>query len=517
MRELRSSGEGVWFELRVPCDIDAGEGVCLVLEFDYAPRERSTYLRNGYQSWSYSGRAVVGQEVARPGADMATLSHFSHLDPPLGPSGVESECFVVFEDALFATLDGSQFPACFFTSPSKNLYLSFDLTGAAPREGQRFDLLYARRLENEVGADALAALIDALSGCALYKRARACAPTVTGWCSWYQYFHGVDEVAVLTNLGLASERLACIDVFQIDDGYQVAIGDWLDTNERFPSGLERMAARIADAGFVPGIWLAPFLATTQSSIWREHLDWFTRLPNSSPVPAMLNPAWGGNGFAYALDTTNPEVIEWLKDLGRSIKEMGFGYVKIDFCYAAAMRGKRAEAVGRAEALRMGLAALRRGLEDDVFLLGCGMPLWPAIGLVDGMRIGPDVAPHLGPAAQVHGLTDSMPALVNAWRNTVARAATHRILWTADPDCVLLRRKQTRIPPEIALGWAETVASLGQALIFSDDLSLYERSDFETARRLVEEARQNDLPAGLPRDLPDPLDEGSYATKPARHS
>ena len=48
-------------------------------------------------------------------------------------------------------------------------------------------------------------------------------------------------------------------------------------------------------------------------------------------------------------------------------------------------------------VRAGFEAVRRGAGDDTFLLGCGAPLGPTIGVVDGMRIGPDVAPWWGAA------------------------------------------------------------------------------------------------------------------------
>ena len=43
-------------------------------------------------------------------------------------------------------------------------------------------------------------------------------------------------------------------------------------------------------------------------------------------------------------------------------------------------------------MRAGYDAIRRGAGDDAFILGCGAPLGTCIGVVDGMRIGPDVAP-----------------------------------------------------------------------------------------------------------------------------
>jgi hypothetical protein len=506
---IESGRERVWYRLRSPCDSDGSEYASLVTIFDYRPEPNSIYLAQGYQSWSFSGIRRVGETVERPGADMAALAHFSHLEPPLGPSSLESEYFVVFGDLAGLVLRCDRFGACFFEHDGC-LAVSVDISRARLREGEELDVLAFACVPPEAPEARLEAAWALLQSSGLSKRARVQSATTTGWCSWYQYFHSVDEKAFLSNLRIASEKLGFLDVFQLDDGYQSAIGDWLETNGKFPSGLEAIAKRVAEEGFLPGIWIAPFLATTNSSLWEKHRDWFLALPNASPVPAMLNPAWGGNGLAYSLDCTNPEVLGWLEELGSTLREWGFRYVKIDFCYAAAMRGRSTEPVGRLEALRKGLSALRRGLGEDVFLLGCGMPLWPAVGIVDGMRIGPDVAPFLFPEAEIYGLTNSLPAVSNAWRNTIAAALTHRSLWLADPDCVMLRRRETKLDEKTARAWAERVASFGHMLLFSDDLSLYAPEDFELAHRLVETARASDRPPGVPPVHLDPLDPASYA-------
>ena len=116
-------------------------------------------------------------------------------------------------------------------------------------------------------------------------RARVHAPFTVGWCSWYEYFEHVTERVVGENLALGADWP--FDVFQVDDGYQRAIGDWLATNERFPSGIEAVAAAIAQSGRTPGIWLAPFLAAPDSEVARTHPEWLAGVPE-------------GDGFAIGM-------------------------------------------------------------------------------------------------------------------------------------------------------------------------------------------------------------------------
>ncbi len=508
--ELGSTENEVWLEIRCPL-VENFERSYLVVEFDFPTDRGIPYLRNGYQSWSYAGLARSGEEIARPGVDMAVMSHFSHLRPPFDDEVLaESEGMIAFEELVAFALDGRVAPACFFAREDA-LALSFDLSRLPEElEGRRLDIVAIAGIEK---GGHLEVIDRFLSASALLKRANAAAPLYTGWCSWYQYFSAVSETEFLKNLSLCEKNLPNLDVFQLDDGYQKAIGDWTETNSKFPSGIEAIARRVAEAGYIPGIWIAPFLATTDSTIYSEHPDWFLKLPNGSPTPAMLNPGWGGNGLAYALDCTHPEVANWLENLGSQLRDAGFRYVKIDFCYSASMPGRSARPAGRAEALRLGLEALRRGLGDDVFLLGCGMPLWPAVGLVDGMRIGPDVAPHLYPQAEIYGLSGSMPALANAWRNTLARAFMHRRLWVNDPDCIMLRTSDTGLSAEVAERWARAVASLGEMLLLSDDLSLYGPEQFSLAGELLELARAADRPPGAPTPPVDPLDPETFKDAP----
>ena len=108
--------------------------------------------------------------------------------------------------------------------------------------------------------------------------ARTGSPYQVGWCSWYQYFHAVTEADIRHNLALAADWP--VDVFQVDDGYQAEIGDWLQRKDTFPSPLDaarrRHRSRRASR---PGIWIAPFLASPSSRLAHDtpRLDRTARL------------------------------------------------------------------------------------------------------------------------------------------------------------------------------------------------------------------------------------------------
>ena len=84
--------------------------------------------------------------------------------------------------------------------------------------------------------------------------------------------------------------------FTIDDGWMVdhdadgkyLLGDWTVDRKKFPH-FERLIADVKKAGFIPGLWLAPFTATRNSKLLSAHpellgtpysmeRDWYNLLP-----------------------------------------------------------------------------------------------------------------------------------------------------------------------------------------------------------------------------------------------
>ncbi len=117
-----------------------------------------------------------------------------------------------------------------------------------------------------------------------------------------------------------------------------------------------------------------------------HPEWFLRGPGGEPLKAGYNTNWTTHqdGFAYALDPTHPAFTAHLSRLfGKLTAEFGYSYLKLDFLYAAAAQGARHDQrLTRAQALRRGLEAIRSGAGERTFILGCGCPLGPAIGIVE---------------------------------------------------------------------------------------------------------------------------------------
>jgi alpha-galactosidase len=209
-------------------------------------------------------------------------------------------------------------------------------------------------------------------------------PAPRAWCSWYSLYSAIDE----TILHKVFEGLGDLpfDLLQVDDGWQVAVGDW-QPNAKFPSGMAALADKIRSTGRTAGLWLAPLIAVESSRLFREHKEWFLKDVMGRYISASFN--WGEH--LYALDTTHPEVRGWLGGLIRQVRAWGFDYLKLDFLYAGALPGKRYEAMPREAAYRQGLRIMREAMGQDAYFLACGAPIIPSLGLCDALRAGPDVA------------------------------------------------------------------------------------------------------------------------------
>ncbi|MDQ1511310.1 MAG: alpha-galactosidase, partial [Actinomycetota bacterium] len=352
---------------------------------------------NGYQSWTPARTRRLGVDVdpSRDPRPLPLVRAAFHADPGVcGPGELRSE-----QVAVIATGDRARIGVGFVGGASHAGTIRVRLVddrleiaatawfgGATIRSGER-RALHPVVIEEHDDPSVLLERWADRTGRA--ERARVDAPFLSGWCSWYHYFEHVTEREILANLALADDWP--FDVFQVDDGFQRAIGDWLHTNDRFPSGVDGVASAIRASGRTAGLWIAPFLAAPDSDVATAHPEWLARAPEGEgPAIGMYHDVWGG--VMWQLDTTNPEVADHLAATARALVAAGYRYLKLDFTFSASMPGRFTDPTRTpAERVRAGYDAIRRGAGDDVFILGCGAPLGAVVGSVDAMRIGADVA------------------------------------------------------------------------------------------------------------------------------
>ncbi len=480
---------------------------CAIFEVStgFAPSAPARFFKHGYQSWSESGGREVGASQKGHPRDEALflirLMHQSEPDrPPEFPEAATSELFTIVESrgaaervlAGFIAGAGS-LSTLTVSNPEKIIARAIlDDVTLAPGAHRELDPLFIAAADES--AARMAARWAEVAG--RWMKARVSAPFQRGWCSWYHYFDSITEDALRANLkSLEAMRSEFpLEVVQLDDGFQSALGDWDTTNAKFPGGLKQIAGEIRAAGFKAGIWTAPFLAARDSRLMIDHPDWFIMHEETGePVRAGYNANWtkSNDAFAYALDASNPAFLAHLRRLFAKLTgEFGYSYLKLDFLYATAAPGRRYDpALTRGESLRRGLVAIRAGAGDDAFILGCGCPIAQAVGLVDGMRIGPDISPIWD--STVPGVAD--PSTVCALDAIVTRSFMHRRLWLNDPDCLMLRARETLLSADERAALAATIAASGGMLLISDDMSILDAEAgklFRTAAQIAAEIDSN---------------------------
>ncbi len=447
---------------------------------------RWSMYRNGHQSWSGTRTYRMDErDLDMPTAFLRASATDPAHKAPSGRGHVRSDSWT----AVAEPDSGDAIGVGFLTTAGAFSYVELDAPhGRTPRLTAWCDMdgavidpgasLSAERLGLVAACGPSAgsvALESILERCGRAMSARLDGGRRDGWCSWYYYFQNVTEsdvdanLAVLAADGVDGPRFSASYVM-IDDGHQSAIGDWLSTAPSFPSGMAAVAERIRGGGFDAGLWWAPFLCAADSTVARHHPDWLLTNSRGRPVTALVNPAWGRR-FIRAFDTTRPEVLEHLSRVAATmVGEWGYDILKLDFLFAASLPGVRAGDGTRAEALRSGLDAIRSGAGDSAFLLGCGCPLGPAVGVVDAMRIGADVSPVWEmPTAPVqrrlHGISTR-----HAVRNILTRSGMDGRLWDNDPDCLMVRATDTRLTLDEVRLLATVIGITNGMIVVSDDVA-----------------------------------------------
>jgi hypothetical protein len=313
-------------------------------------------------------------------------------------------------------------------------------------------------------------------------------PVPNGYSTWY---HGkstgttgaLDQKRMAELAKFADENhldAYGLNFLQIDDQWQVQRRDFTThkkgDNAPYADGMKKTADTIKQHGFFAGLWITPFgwqgqdvqdgKDSPNKTALKDKPDYFVKRQDGS----VYQVRWAGD----CLDMSNPEARKFLGDvIGRMTHEWGYKLLKIDGLWAG-MACKilypspdyRDDGLGDAvfydknktnvEVYRDGLKLVRESAGKDVFLLGCNIAqnmrtMGASIGLVDGMRVGPDIKADWGAVVRC-----ARPATwLYFWNGRV---------WHNDPDCLMLREPLTI---ENGQAWASWIALSGQMNLVSE--------------------------------------------------
>ena len=366
---------------------------------------------------------------------------------------------------------------------AKRLLVSLDCEGLELAPGQSWQL---EEFFCETGA-AREALLNDLGNRIEKNHPRRTgfkAPPL-GWCSWYCFGPKLTVPDIRRNLDWIATNLPQLRYIQIDDGYQPWMGDWLETGKSFGGDIKGVLREIQTRGFEPAIWLAPFVASPESKLFRDHPDWFVKDATGQPL-CSDKVGFGGwrLGPWYALDGTHPEAQKFLEQTFRTMREeWGCTYFKLDANYWGALHSGHffdAKAT-RIEAYRRGMEAALRGA-GDAFILGCNHPIWPSLGLIDGARSGNDIS-------------RDWQSIRNDGRQNLLRGWENGRFWWNDPDCAVLspgmvmdvsgnKTGATGLPLNEVVFHATTVHASGGMMLSGDDLPTLAPERVALLRKLI---------------------------------
>lgn len=423
----------------------------------------------GFQMLSQTG-GLLGQP-----ADLGNYIDAKHYKMP-SPAGARTLHGVLTlappegGNLLLAFTSCRRFNGQFYLRPEApdSLQVVVDTEGLELKPGESWEL---EEFTFRAGADR-ARLLDELARAlnANHPPLRFKSPP-TGWCSWYCFGPRVTAQQVRDNLDFIARQAPGLKYIQIDDGYQPAMGDWLETGAAFGGNVQGVLREIRERGFEPAIWVAPFIAEEKSHLYQQHPDWFIKDADGKPLRSD-KVTFGGwrRGPWYALDGTHPEVQKHFENLFRTMRrEWGCTYFKLDANFWGAMHGGRFHdpQATRVEAYRRGMQAILRGAGDG-FILGCNHPIWPSLGLIHGSRSSNDIKRSWDRIA-----TTGKQNLYRNWQNGR--------LWWNDPDAIVLTGD---LPLNEFQFHATVIYASGGMVLSGDDLTKISPDRLAMLRKLL---------------------------------
>ncbi len=461
--------------------------------FDWQPDSVERVFVNGYQCWTNSQEfekdakfkdlSWIAKGFGKHYGDYLFKGH----KPAKGTQHGWTYAYTRLPNGdihLYASLDESAgYTQWRFDSKARKLIMVKQLGGKMLEQNQNHELVTALELIGSDGQvfDRYAAQQQEMTAALLKNQMdyshQSTATAQTGWTSWYHYYTKISEDIILENLRAFSSRRIPIGMFQIDDGYQKAVGDWKETNAKFPHGMKHIADSIHHAGYKAGLWLAPFICEKNSDLFRLHPDWLLKDEKGKPVVTGINPLWSGK--YYALDIYRPEVRHYLQGVFDTVLNVwGYDMVKLDFLFAAAIHPPKGKSRGEVMTDAM---LLLRGWVGDKWILGCGVPLGPSMNLVDYCRVSSDVhmkwEQHLLKAMHARERLSTW----NTMTTNIGRWQLGGRFFYSDPDVYVLREEKNKLKPAQKHTMFFVNNLFGQLVFTSDNINNYDAETMDIYR------------------------------------
>jgi len=441
----------------------------LEIQFDVQMPTHTRFFANGFQSWSES--CLYGLVEAIPRLRFFAKKHMGlygdeHIAGiPHGRGYLHSWTYTFFAKEGDKTLflgslnETTGFTLFLYDQPNGILTVRKDMDGLQLAHSfPALDFWVGEGSESDVFDRYFQAL----------GTPQPAVPPALGWTSWYHHFTRISEEIILQNLENVSNSGLSFSFFQIDDGWQTCIGDWLSVKKTFPNGMGFVAQKIREKGLSPGLWLAPFIAAKDSELAKKHPDWLLKDAKGQPLKVGWNPMW--DGWYHALDFYNNEVRNYLGGVFHAVLDRwGFDLLKLDFLFAVCLAPPPGKT--RGQVMHDAMEFLRQ-LAGPKKILACGVPLGSAFGLADYCRIGGDIHINWEHRLLAFLRFRERVSTLASLRSTLGRWQLDGRAFRNDPDVFILRNENQRLSPTQQQTVLTINTLLGSLLFTSDDLGKY---------------------------------------------
>ena len=319
------------------------------------------------------------------------------------------------------------------------------------------------------------------------EKLRKLKPRTLGWCSWYKHFNKISPTLLLEELDAYKKSIRKIkkakaDIyFQIDDGFQHETGDWLKLKPSFKGKMLDLSNQIRKAGLIAGLWIAPFVCSKNSDIYKNKKDWLLTDEKGNALKVGYNPMWGGNYFA--LDVYKKGVRDYLTEVFFTyLHKWHFDLIKVDFLFAASIKARKDK--NRAQQMAFAMNFIHELTKGKKFM-ACGVPIGASFGKVDYCRISADVhtkwehrlLKFINKRERVSTLA-AAKSILNRWH-------LNQRIFISDPDVFLLRNEKNDLSENQQFTLLLINMLLGSQHFTSDNLENYSKEQFAELNGLLE--------------------------------
>ncbi len=140
--------------------------------------------------------------------------------------------------------------------------------------------------------------------------------------TWEPFERGINRETTLALIDAAAAM--GMDIFTIDDGWQMEYGENTVNTPAFPEGLEPILAALEQRGMRLGLWIPMAAIGTSTAVYREHPEWAAL--DQEGTPKTTNTAAGQKAVMCMASAYRETVATRILD---AIERFRLAYVKLD--------------------------------------------------------------------------------------------------------------------------------------------------------------------------------------------